>query len=337
VKALVIGADGFVGGHLVAHLRDAGEVVVEGIGPHGRETEDRHPLDVRDEAAVAVLLDRSRPDAIYHLAAVAYGPDASADLASAVSTTVGGTVNVLERARTLDPVPTVLVPGSAEVYGAPDTDRITEETPLRPVNLYGATKASQESIALTFGRVHAVPVIATRSFNHIGAGQREAFAVASFARQLRLIELGRAAPILRVGNREPIRDFSDVRDVVRAYRLLVVGRHTGEPVNVASGTGISIGELLTRLIAISGQEVRVEVDPGRVRANDPPRIVGDVGRLRRLTGWTPRYSIDETLQEVWADARRRTVRLRASPTEHRRSGSGPNPRRFHRRSGRRAG
>lgn len=306
MRVLVIGADGFVGAHLVAHLRHAGDTVVEGIGPHGEDAADRHPVDVRDAARVAALVDRAHPDAIYHLAAVAYGPDASAELATAVATTVGGTANVLEAARNLDPLPTVLVPGSSEVYGAPGEDRITEAFPLRPVSLYGATKVAQESIALAFGRVHAMPVVVTRSFNHIGAGQRDSFAVASFAKQLRLIELGRASPILRVGNQAPVRDFSDVRDVVRAYRLLVAGRHAGEAVNVASGEGISIGKLVTRLIAISGLDVRIEVDPQRVRAGDPLRIVGDFSRLRRLTGWTPTFALDETLRAVWADAQSRT-------------------------------
>jgi len=306
MRVLVIGADGFVGGHLVAHLRDAGDAVVEGIGPHGTPAADRHPVDVRDRPRVDALVEQARPEAIYHLAAVAYGPDASADLASALSITVGGTVNVLEAARKLDPAPTILVPGSSEVYGAPDTDQpIAEATPPRPVSLYGATKLSQESIALTYGRAHGIPIVVTRSFNHIGPGQRDAFAVASFARQLRRIEHGDAEPVLRVGNQAPVRDFADVRDVVRAYRLLVAGGHTGEPVNVASGVGISIGELIGRLIAMSGMAVEVAVDPHRVRVDDPPRIVGDISRLRRLTGWAPTIPLDETLGAIWADAGRR--------------------------------
>jgi GDP-4-dehydro-6-deoxy-D-mannose reductase len=254
-------------------------------------------------AAVRDLVEAERPDAIYHLAAVAYGPDAASDLGTAIGITVGGTGNLLEAARALDPPPTVLVPGSSEVYGTPDETPITEAAALRPVNLYGATKVSQESIALTFGHVHDVPVVVTRSFNHIGPGQRAAFAVASFARQLHQIEIGRSAPTLRVGNLAPVRDFSDVRDVVRAYRLLVAGGHAGQPINVASGRGVSIGELVESLITASGLEVRVEVDPGRVRRGEAQRIVGDNTRLRTLTGWAPEIPLAQTLADIWADVR----------------------------------
>jgi GDP-4-dehydro-6-deoxy-D-mannose reductase len=307
MRALVIGADGFVGGHLVSHLREVGDAVVEAVGPRADAAPGRHPVDVRDRAALTELVTTASPQAIYHLAAVAYGPDASSDLAAAVAITVGGTVNALEAAATLDPAPVVLIPGSAEVYGSPDVELISEGSPLRPVNLYGATKVAQEVIALAFGRVHDVPVVATRSFNHIGPRQRDSFAVASFAKQLRLIELGRIEPIVRVGNTSVVRDFSDVRDVVRAYRSLVSGRHADEPINVASGRGVSIGDLIDRLIAITGLDVSVEVDPARVRANDPPRIVGDPARLQQLTGWSTTIPLDATLAALWADARERTA------------------------------
>ena len=299
MKALVIGADGFVGRHLVEHLRGAGDTVVEGVGPHAAETDSRHRLDVRDGAAVERLIDQAEPDAVYHLAAVAYGPDASRDLSTAVAVTVGGTANVLASATACESEPIVLVTGSSEVYGAPGAETIDEAAPTKPTSLYGATKLAQETIALTFGSVHRMDVIVTRSFNHIGPGQRDSFAVASFAAQLRDMEAGATRPILRVGNLEPLRDFTDVRDVVRAYRLLVAGRHAGEPVNVASGQGHSMREIVERLIEISGMDVTVEVDPARVRTDDPPRIVGDASRLRELTGWEPAIPLDRTLRDIW--------------------------------------
>jgi GDP-4-dehydro-6-deoxy-D-mannose reductase len=307
VRALVIGADGFVGRHLTAHLRDAGDDVTEAVGVKANEGVDAPHLDVRDADAVASVVRDAGPEAIYHLAAVAYGPDASSDLATAVAVTVGGTANVLTASADAEPGPVVLIPGSSEVYGAPDVERIDEASPLQPVNLYGATKVAQEAIGLAFGRAHGVPVIVTRSFNHIGPGQRPSFAVPSFARQLRLVELGRSEPVLRVGNLAPVRDFSDVRDVVRAYRALVVGLHAGEPVNVASGRGTSIGDLVTQLVEISGLDVTVEVDPDRVRSTDPPRIVGDPGRIGELTGWSAATPLEETLRDVWADAQARTA------------------------------
>jgi GDP-4-dehydro-6-deoxy-D-mannose reductase len=304
VRAIVTAADGFVGRHLVAHLIESGDEVAEAVGPHLTAAGSTAAVDVRDAAAVAALIDHVQPDAIYHLAAVAYGPDAGADLRGALDITVGGTVSVLDAASRRPDPPTVLVPGSSEVYGSPQLDAITEAAPIRPVNLYGATKAAQEAVALAYHAASGLPVIATRSFNHIGPGQRDSFAVPSFARQLVEVADGRQDELL-VGNLEPIRDFTDVRDVVVAYRALVAGGHAGEPINVASGRGISIGQVLERLIAISGLEVRVSSDPGRSRRNDPARLVGDARRLRNLTGWKPRRSLDETLADIWADARAR--------------------------------
>lgn len=305
MRALVLGADGFVGTHLVDHLRGSGDSVVEAVGPGASAVPGRTPVDVRDSAAVRALVRDCRPEAIYHLAAVAYGPDAAADLDFAVDVTVRGTAVLLEAAADVGSASMVLVTGSSEVYGAPALERIHETTRLRPVNLYGATKAAQEVIALTFGRARGLPVVVTRAFNHIGRGQRDSFVIPSFARQLRLVQRGEAPPMIRVGNLSPIRDFSDVRDVVRAYRLLVAGGHSGDAVNVASGTGVSVQQMLDALVAISHVSVSIEVDPGRVRSNDPPRLVGDATRLHERTGWSAAFTIEQALAEVWADAQER--------------------------------
>jgi len=303
VRALVTGADGFVGRHLVAHLRAAGDEVHEvvgnasgGTGPH------RDVVDVRDHHALAEVVVATGPDIVYHLAAVAYGPDAQADLDTAVSVTIGGTVHLLEAAVECGSRPKVVITGSSEVYGAPGDERIAEDAPVRPINLYGATKAAQEVLGLAFGKVHSLAVVATRSFNHIGPGQRESFAVASFARQLADIHAGRQAPEVRVGNLAPVRDFADVRDVVRAYRLLATSNVKDRAVNVASGEATSVRDILHGLIDASGLEVRVGVDPARVRATDAHRIVGDPTLLHHLTGWTPRIPLSQTLRDVWLDA-----------------------------------
>lgn len=301
MRVLVTGADGFVGRHLVQHLRDAGDEVAEAHGPGDTEPRSLR-LDIRDPTAVRRAVSSGRPEAVYHLAAVSYGPDAAADFDQALAVTVAGTGHLLEAAADVSPPPIVLVSGSAEVYGAPPTDAISEQAPMRPVNLYGATKAAQEALAMAMEATRGLHTVITRSFNHIGPGQRPVFVASAFARQLRDAAVGRQQATIRVGNLAPVRDFTDVRDVVAAYRLLVAGDHHGEPINVASGIGISIDDLLRRLIRVSGVEVEVEVDPARVRANDPPRIVGDASRLRGLTGWAPRYELDETLRDIWADA-----------------------------------
>ena len=301
MRALVIGADGFVGRHLVAHLRDAGDEVVAAGGPSAAAP-DQHHLDVRDPAAARSLLAETQPEAVYHLAAVAYGWDAAQDVRGAYSITVVGTVNILEAAAALPRPPHVLIPGSAEVYGSPTEVPVAEWAPMRPVNLYGATKVAQEALGLAFATSRGLGVTCTRSFNHIGPGQRDAFAVASFARQLAEIHAGTRDPRIMVGNLQPIRDFSDVRDVVRAYRMLVAADIGGEPINVASGHGIAVGDLLAMLIRTSGLDVAVEVDPARVRATDPPAIVGNATRLRQLTGWVPTIGLEQTLVDVWEDA-----------------------------------
>ena len=303
MRALITGADGFVGRHLVAHLRETGDEVHEVIGGSAASASaSGQRLDIRDREAVVSVVTAVEPDAIYHLAAVAYGPDAAADLGTAVSVTVGGTVHVLEAAANCTTPPTVLITGSSEVYGAPESDRIGEDAPTRPVNLYGATKLAQEALGLAFGRTHQVPVIATRSFNHIGPGQRDSFAIAAFARQLAEIGSGRRDPVLRVGNLASVRDFTDVRDVVRAYRRLVDVGVADAAINVASGNGIAVGDVLQRLIDAAGIGVAIETDRDRLRPNDPPRIVGDPSLLERLTAWKPRVDLSQTLADIWSDA-----------------------------------
>ena len=303
MRVLVTGADGFVGRWLVSHLEEAGDEVLSACGQHATPHERTRSVDLRSRDQTGALLGWAQPEAIYHLAAVAFGPDVQRSPGEALEITIGGTLNVLEAAATLDRRPTVFIPSSGEVYGRPTTTRVlSEDDPIAPVSAYGSTKAAQELVAFAYHHAGVLPIVVARSFNHIGPGQREAFVVASFAKQLADIEAGRQEPVLRVGNLAPERDFTDVRDVVAAYRLLVVGGHVGGIFNVASGAAISIRTVLDRLIDLSGLEVRVEVDERRMRSVDPPRIVGNAELLRRTTGWAPRHSLDETLHDVWTAA-----------------------------------
>lgn len=309
MKALVTGADGFVGRWLVRHLEDAGDEVWPATGGHlpGVSTRGTQ-LDVRRPEEVAAMVSSARPDAIYHLAAVAFGPDAASGPFDALEITVGGTLGILEAARALEPQPIVFVPSSAEVYGGQaGADPIPETSPLAPDNVYGATKAAQELLSFAYGRAYGMRVVVARAFNHIGPGQRESFAVASFAMQLARIAAGSAEPVLRTGNLRVERDFTDVRDVVRAYRLLVTGGHIGQPYNVASGRPASLRGVVDGLVERSGQAVTFEVDPARMRPIDVPSIAGDAGRLREATGWRPQIELEKTLDDVWADAVERSA------------------------------
>ena len=303
MKALVTGADGFVGRWLIRHLEQSGDEVWEAPG-HDSETHPRRrALDVTDAQAVQSAMSWARPDAIYHLAAVAAGPDTAGDIGRAIDVTVRGTAHLLTSASRLEQPPTVLIPSSGEVYGAAGEQSIDEDVAPAPVSLYGATKLAQEAIGLAYHRSGGVRVAVARAFNHIGPGQRGAFAVASLALQLAHGRVKAQRPVeVRVGNLAARRDFTDVRDVVRAYRLMVTGGHFGEPLNVASGRAFSIREMLDRLVGASGLEVEITEDPSRMRSADVPVVQGSSARLRAVTGWEPEIPLGDTLRDIWADA-----------------------------------
>ena len=261
--------------------------------------------DLTDAAAARELVAWARPDAIYHMAAVAFGPDASGDIGNALDVTVRGTAYLLEAASALGSPPIVMIPSSAEVYGTGSGRPLTERMPMAPVSPYGATKVAQEALGLAYHRAGRLPVVVARAFNHIGPGQRESFVVPAFALQLAAIAAGGASPQLQVGNLGSRRDFTDVRDVVVAYRLLVAGRHAGQPVNVASGRAIAVREVLDALIRLSGLEVTVTVDPLRQRPSEIDVVCGSAALLRRLTGWRRRFPLRQTLRDVWKDAEKR--------------------------------
>jgi GDP-4-dehydro-6-deoxy-D-mannose reductase len=315
VRALITGADGFIGTHLARHLATAGDEVVSVVGPR-HIGDGQRSVDVRDADAIGTLIRDVRPDVIYHLAALVTPGHSMADApADAIAITVAGTANVLAAARALPQPPIVHIPSSAAVYGTPvDGATLAEDDPLRPESIYGATKASQEMLGLAFQAGGDVPVVITRSFNHLGPGQRTSAALPSFASRLAEIALGRSEPTLAVGNLDVERDFSDVRDAVAAFRRLVVARADG-PVNVCSGTGVSLRGLLDALVDLSGLEVAVVVDPSRVRSADPPRVVGDTRRLSALAGSVPPPPTSESLTEIWLDAldRARTTVHAESP------------------------
>ena len=302
VRALVTGADGFVGTHLVRHLTAVGDEVIAVLGPRRLGTGQRS-VDVRDGEAIGALIHDVRPDVIYHLAAVVAPGQSMADApGDAIAITVAGTANVLAAARRLPTPPVVHIPSSAAVYGTPDEGAtLAEDSPVRPASVYGATKASQEMLAMAFQASGDVPVVITRSFNHLGPGQRTSAALPGFASRLAEIALGRAAPTLAIGNLDVERDFSDVRDAVAAFRLLVGVRADG-PVNVCSGSGSSLRDLLDGLVSLSGLDVALVVDPSLIRAIDPPRVVGDTRRLSALIGSVPPAPTRSSLMEIWLDA-----------------------------------
>ena len=298
MKAFVTGASGFVGRHLVAHLRDCGDEVV----PTDRS--DGGP-DLLDADGLATLGAEVRPDVVYHLAGQA---DVAASWLSPIETmrvNVEGTHNILEVARTFG-VAKVLTVSSADIYGvvAPEELPIVASAPLRPVSPYAASKAAADLVALQAHLGHGQDVVRARAFNHLGPGQSKSFVGAGFA--ARIVAAERSGDDeLQTGDLTPRRDFTDVRDVVRAYRLLATEGRPGVAYNICSGTSVSIGELAGLLLGLTDARMRLVEDPDLLRPVELPELRGAASLLRRHTGWTPSISLEETLSDVLEDCRLR--------------------------------
>jgi GDP-4-dehydro-6-deoxy-D-mannose reductase len=296
VRILVTGSSGFVGRWLTAELVAHGHEVVP--------TPDPPELEISDPDAVFDLVARTAPDGVIHLAAVAFAADAAADAVTALRVNVGGTQAVLDACQAVRPGMAVLVVGSSEVYRPPqDGLPLTEASPVEPRAAYGLTKLAAEALTLSAGAGGELRVAVARSFNHTGPGQRGVFAIPAFAG--RILEARRAGVHrIRAGNVDVARDFGDVRDVARAYRLLIEALASDRvtltrPVfNVASGRSTTVRSAIEKLGELAGWPVEIEVDPALVRPDDPPIVWGDASRLRELTGWAPQIPLEQTLADL---------------------------------------
>jgi len=296
MRALVTGALGFVGRHLVAHLESEGDVVV-GV--------DRDDVDILDRAALMEAVVDSRPEAVYHLAGQA---DVGGSWATPVETfraNAEGSLNVLDAAREAR-AERVLAVISADVYGnvtAADLP-IEESSPLRPVTPYGASKAAADALALQAHLGHGDGVIRVRPFNHLGPGQSDRFAASAFASRIAANERTGEREV-HVGNLTPRRDVTDVRDVVRAYRLLVEHGTPGDVYNVCSGRDIAVREIAETLVSMADEPMELVVDPELQRTVDLPVLRGDNRRLQTATGWDQEIPLEQTLRDVLDDWRHR--------------------------------
>lgn len=296
MRVLVTGASGFVGGWLTRALTDAGHEV---LAPEG--------LDVTIADDVVDVLTELAPDAVAHLAAVAFAPDAASEPGRAFETTIGGTINVFEAVRQIPRPPAVLVTGSSEVYGAPGPDDLPlrETASVRPRTPYSLSKAAQESVGLAYAAREGLRVCVTRSFNHAGPGQRPVFVVPALAERVRAMAQGEATSIA-TGNLDVRRDLTDVRDVADAYRRLLEALLDGTVpaggllLNVCSGRAVAIRSVLEELCRLAGVEPVVTMDPGLMRPDDAPEIRGDATRIERLLGWRATTPLTTTLADVWA-------------------------------------
>jgi GDP-4-dehydro-6-deoxy-D-mannose reductase len=291
VRALVTGGRGFVGRWLTAHLEKEGDEVIA----TGEE------VDVTDADAVRRSLADIQPDAVYHLAGWAHVGSSWDDPAGAFLVNANGTVHVLDAARRLDAPPRVLVVSSAEVYGivGPEQLPLREEQATAPVSPYAASKVAAEVVARQAAAGYGLHVSVVRPFNHIGPGQSPGFVVSALAK--RIVEAERSgAHVLEMGNPTPSRDLTDVRDVVRAYRMVIEHGEPGAIYNVCTGRDVVIGDVARRLIELSGVDLELRTGAVELRPIDVPVLRGDPTRLRERTGWSPELPLDETLLDVLA-------------------------------------
>ena len=305
MRVLVTGVSGFVGGHVVDLLRAQDGVEVFGLDsrPGNRARAlgiEVVQADLEDARSVREALERVRPARIVHLAAQSSPQRSWEDPAGTLRTNLFGLLHLLEAARTLSLAPRVLVVGSAEEYGLVRADELPlgEDAPLRPASPYAVSKVAQGFLAYQYATSHGLAIVRTRTFHHTGPRRGDQFAESSFARQLAEIEAGKREARLSVGNLDAVRDFTDVRDVARAYWALLEKGEPGEVYNVCSGRGVRLADLLDDLIALSGQRVEVSVDQTRLRRLDVPVLVGDPARLRAATGWSATTPLRDTLRDL---------------------------------------
>ncbi len=301
MRVFVTGAGGFVGHWLEKELRGHGHQVVGAPGPE--------VLDIADRSGLVRWLDNPAgvPDAVIHLAGMAFAPDAEHDPAEAFRVNVGGTVALFEALREIGIQPPVLVSGSADVYGAPRPEDLPlrEDAPIAPNSSYSLSKTAQEGAAAEASARYNFPVVVTRSFNHTGPGQRPVFVVPAMAQRVMAVKRGQAMAIPS-GNIDVSRDLTDVRDVVVAYRLLIEAAAAGKladrfaVVNVASGKAVTVRNVIERLGALAGVAPVIEIDQSLVRAGDPTEIRGDATLIGQLVGWQPVVPLDQTLRDVLA-------------------------------------
>ena len=296
MRVLVTGSKGFVGQWLIAHLEDSGDEVI------GLDTE----VDITEPAGLRDVVVTAAPDAVCHLAALSsVGASWGASQATYEVNTVG-TANVLDAALACRARPRVLLISSSEVYGrvSPGDLPLGEDRPFAPVSPYAASKAAAEMIGLQAWLGSGLEVMRARPFNHTGPGQRPDFVVPALAQQI-AAALDGGADRLSTGNLEARRDITDVRDVVRAYRQLLVAGRPGQVYNVCRGQAVSIRHVAERLLALAGADLPIVVDPQRVRPVEIPELRGDRSRLESETGWRPELPLDSTLGDVLAYWQRR--------------------------------
>lgn len=288
---LIVGNTGFVGQHALSHWPQA-----TGLTDAAGDT-----VDICNKPALLASLASNVPETVLHLAALSFVPDSFKAPEKTYEVNFLGTLRLLEALAESGFRGRFLFVGTGDAYGLVPLDEqpIREGQPLRPRNPYAVSKVAAEALCYQWSQTGPFEVVMARPFNHIGAGQAPTFAISDFARQIAEISAGLRPPVLKVGNIDVTRDFTDVKDVLKAYELLLSKGRNGEVYNVCSGVERSVRSLVERLLELAGVEAEIQNDPTRFRPSDQPRVCGDHAKLSRDTGWQPEVSMDETLLNLY--------------------------------------
>ncbi len=309
MKVLVTGITGFAGSHLVDYLLTLPGVEVMGILRWRSRTEniehfrDRVRLvecDLRDSSSVRDVMEQLRPERIFHLAAQSFVPTSWTAPTESLVTNVIGQLNIFEAVKKLHIMPRIQLACSSEQYGMVFESElpIRETNPMRPLSPYAVSKVGQDMLGYQYWMSYKIPIVRTRGFNHEGPRRGPVFVCSDFAKQIADIERGTKPPVIRVGNLDARRDFSDVRDVVRAYWLSLEKGEPGEVYNICSGKDWTIRKMLDMLLSMTKVKVKIEQDEARMRPSDVPVLLGDASKFKKATGWEPTIPFEQTLRDL---------------------------------------
>lgn len=301
-KALIIGAAGFVGNYLAEQLLfDGYEVYVTKLVNeiYERENISVFNLDILNADEISDVLNSVHPDVIFHLAAQSSVTLSWKNPQLTIDVNIKGTVNLLEVVRNSKLSPRIILIGSGEEYGFSLTEHcpVSEEAILKPANIYAVTKATQTMLGAIYAKAYNMDIIMVRAFNHIGLRQSEQFVVSDFCKQVAEIEKGLKEPVMFVGNLSVKRDFTDVRDIVKAYCTIVKKGKTGETYNIGSGKSISIQEILNYILTLSKTNIQVKTDENKLRPSDIPVAEADIQKIRSI-GWKPEINLNQSLKDI---------------------------------------
>jgi len=308
MRALITGITGFAGSHLAENLLQSGyRVYGTKVKGEGKEklrgfmtSVSVSDLELRDLPATRRLVRRIKPEVVFHLAAISSVGVSFEEPQLTLTVNLIGTVNLLEALRSVSTVKKILIVTSSDVYGVirPSDLPLKEATPMNPVTPYGVSKAAADMIGFQYFKSYGMPIVRVRAFNHTGPKQNTGFVVPDFCRQVASIESGKSKPVVRVGNLGAERDISDVRDIVRGYRLIAERGREGDVYHLCSGKSHRIREILDRILRISTNSIEVRTNLKLMRPSENPRLVGDFSKARRVAGYKPTYKLTDTLSDT---------------------------------------